>query len=84
MPDLGLDVLFKGKNMARLLGGRKAVFRPASPVSLPDWFRARNEDIARREAEHQKNAAQKSYVEKSNTTGLSKSGSVTVTSQVAV
>ena len=49
-----------------LLGGRKAVFRPASPVSLPDWFRARNEDIARREAEHQKNAAQKSYVEKSN------------------
>ena len=49
-----------------LLGGRKAVFRPTSPVSLPDWFRARNEDIARREAEHQKNAAQKSYVEKSN------------------
>ena len=49
-----------------LLGGRKAVFRPAGPVSLPDWFRARNEDIARREAEHQKNAAQKSYVEKSN------------------
>ena len=49
-----------------LLGGRRAVFRPASPVSLPDWFRARNEDIARREAEHQKNAAQKSYVEKSN------------------
>ena len=49
-----------------LLGGRKAVFRPASPVSLPDWFRARNQDIARREAEHQKNAAQKSYVEKSN------------------
>ena len=49
-----------------LLGGRKAVFRPASPVSLPDWFRVRNEDIARREAEHQKNAAQKSYVEKSN------------------
>ena len=49
-----------------LLGGRKAVFRPASPVSLPDWFRARNEDIARRGAEHQKNAAQKSYVEKSN------------------
>ena len=49
-----------------LLGGRKAVFRPASPVSLPDWFRARNEDMARREAEHQKNAAQKSYVEKSN------------------
>ena len=49
-----------------LLGGRKAVFRPASPVSLPDWFRARNEDIARREADHQKNAAQKSYVEKSN------------------
>ena len=49
-----------------LLGGRKAVFRPASPVSLPDWFRARNEDIARREAEHQKNAAQKAYVEKSN------------------
>ena len=49
-----------------LLGGRKAVFRPASHVSLPDWFRARNEDIARREAEHQKNAAQKSYVEKSN------------------
>ena len=49
-----------------LLGGRKAVFRPASPVSLPDWFRARNEDIARREAEHQKNASQKSYVEKSN------------------
>ena len=42
------------------------MFRPASPVSLPDWFRARNEDIARREAEHQKNAAQKSYVEKSN------------------
>ncbi len=49
-----------------LLGGRKAVFRPASPVSLPDWFRARNEDMARRETEHQKNAAQKSYVEKSN------------------
>ena len=49
-----------------LLGGRKAVFRPASHVSLPDWFRARNEDMARREAEHQKNAAQKSYVEKSN------------------
>ncbi len=49
-----------------LLGGRKAVFRPASPVSLPDWFRARNEDIARREAEHQKNAAQKYDVEKSN------------------
>ena len=49
-----------------LLGGRKAVFRPASHVSLPDWFRARNEDMARREAEHRKNAAQKSYVEKSN------------------
>ena len=49
-----------------LLGGRKAVFRPASPVSLPDWFKARNEDIARQEAEHQKKAAQKSYVEKSN------------------
>ena len=49
-----------------LLGGRKAVFRPASPVSLPDWFKARNEDIACQEAEHQKKAAQKSYVEKSN------------------
>ena len=49
-----------------LLGGRKAVFRPASPVSLPDWFRARNEDIARREAEHQKNSAHKSNVEKIN------------------
>ncbi len=49
-----------------LLGGRRAVFRPASPVSLPDWFQARNEDIARQEAEHQKKAAQKSYVEKSN------------------
>ena len=49
-----------------LLGGRRAVFRPASPVSLPDWFKARNEDIARQEAEHQKKAAQKSYVEKSN------------------
>ena len=49
-----------------LLGGRKAVFRPASPVSLPDWFKARNEDVARQEAEHQKKAAQKSYVEKSN------------------
>ena len=48
-----------------LLGGRRAVFRPASPVSLPDWFKARNEDIARQEAEHQKKAAQKSYVEKS-------------------
>ena len=49
-----------------LLGGRRAVFRPASPVSLSDWFKARNEDIARQEAEHQKKAAQKSYVEKSN------------------
>ena len=49
-----------------LLGGRRAVFCPASPVSLPDWFKARNEDIARQEAEHQKKAAQKSYVEKSN------------------
>ncbi len=49
-----------------LLGGCRAVFRPASPVSLPDWFKARNEDIARQEAEHQKKAAQKSYVEKSN------------------
>ena len=49
-----------------LLGGRRAVFRPASPVSLPDWFKARNEDIARQEAEHQKKAAQKSYVEMSN------------------
>ena len=49
-----------------LLGGRRAVFRPASPVSLPDWFKARNEDIARQETEHQKKAAQKSYVEKSN------------------
>ena len=49
-----------------LLGGRRAVVRPASPVSLPDWFKARNEDIARQEAEHQKKAAQKSYVEKSN------------------
>ena len=49
-----------------LLGGRRAVFRPASPVSLPDWFKARNEDLARQAAEHQKKAAQKSYVEKSN------------------
>ncbi len=55
-----------GINPVTLWGGRWAFFLPASPVSLPDWFKARNEDIARQEAEHQKKAAQKSYVEKSN------------------
>ena len=49
-----------------ILGGKKAVFRPARPLDLAGWFRDRDSQEAARAEALQKKAAEKSYVEKSN------------------
>ena len=49
-----------------LFQGRKARFRPAKPLDLNDWFQKRDQDLQAREAERQKKAADKNYVEKGN------------------
>lgn len=49
-----------------VFNGRKVVFRPKEPVEMAAWFKARDEDAAAKVAEHQKNLANKSFVEKGN------------------
>ena len=49
-----------------LFQGRKARFTPTSPLDLPGWFAARDQEAARREELHKQKAADKSYVEKGN------------------
>ena len=46
--------------------GRKALFRPSTPLDLSQWFRDRAAQAAAREEAHRKRAAEKSYVEKDN------------------
>ena len=46
--------------------GRKALFRPSTPLDLSQWFRDRAAQAAAREEAHRKRAAEKSYVEKGN------------------
>ena len=46
--------------------GRKALFRPSTPLDLPQWFRDRAAQAAAWEEAHRKRAAEKSYVEKGN------------------
>ncbi len=46
--------------------GRKALFRPSTPLDLSQWFRDRSAQAAAREEAHRKRAAEKSYVEKGN------------------
>ena len=49
-----------------VFGGRKAVFTPAQSLDLPGWFAQRDAHAAEAEAEHQRKAAEKGYVEKGN------------------
>ena len=49
-----------------LFQGRKARFRPAKPLDLNDWFQKHTRSRVAREAERQKKAADKNYVEKGN------------------
>ena len=49
-----------------VFGGRKAVFTPAQSLDLPGWFAQRDARAAEAEAEHQRKAAEKGYVEKGN------------------
>lgn len=49
-----------------LLGGHKAIFRPEEPISLPEWFTARDADAADADAAQKAKAGEKGYVEKSN------------------
>ena len=46
--------------------GRKALFRPSTPLDLPQWFRDRAAQAAAWEEAHRKRATEKSYVEKGN------------------
>ena len=46
--------------------GRKALFRPSTPLDLSQWFRDRAAHAAAWEEAHRKRAAEKSYVEKGN------------------
>ena len=46
--------------------GRKALFRPSTPLDLPQWFRDRAAQAAAWEEAHRTRAAEKSYVEKGN------------------
>ena len=46
--------------------GRKALFRPSTPLDLSQWFRDRAAQAAAWEEAHRKRAAEKSYVEKGN------------------
>ena len=46
--------------------GRKALFRPSTPLDIPQWFRDRAAQAAAWEEAHRKRAAEKSYVEKGN------------------
>ncbi len=46
--------------------GQKLVFKPARPLDLAGWFRARDEHDALLAEQHKKLAAEKSYVEKAN------------------
>ena len=62
----------KGKQQAdgsialEVFAGRKATFRPSSPLNLEQWFRDRDAHQAAQVEEHRKKAAEKSYVEKGN------------------
>ena len=46
--------------------GRKALFRPQEPLALEEWFRERDRQAAQAEEAHQRKAAEKNYVEKTN------------------
>ena len=49
-----------------MLGDRRAVFRPAQPLDLSGWFRARDERGALLAEEHRQKAAEKGFAEKGN------------------
>ena len=49
-----------------VLGGKKAVFKPAKALDLPAWFKERDAQEARAAEEHKKKAAEKGFVEKGN------------------
>ena len=49
-----------------IFGDHQAVFRPAQPLKLDEWFRDRDARDAAAEEEHRKKLADKSYVEKGN------------------
>ena len=49
-----------------VLGGKKAVFKPAAKLDLPGWFKQRDDEAAAAAAEHGKKAAEKGFVEKGN------------------
>ena len=49
-----------------ILNGKKAVFRPQTPLDLAAWFAERDRSAARRAAEHQAKSQEKGYVEKGN------------------
>ena len=49
-----------------VLGGLKAKFVPAKPVDMQKWFRQRDAEMEKRDAERKEKAAQKGYVEKGN------------------
>ena len=49
-----------------IFGDKKAVFKPAHPLDLAGWFKARDDRDAARAQEHKKKAAEKGFVEKGN------------------
>ena len=49
-----------------VFGDTKAAFKPAQPLDLPGWFRARDEREALAAEEHKKKSAEKGFVEKGN------------------
>ena len=55
-----------GSIALEVFAGRKATFRPSSPLNLEQWFQDRDTRQAAQAEEHRKKAAEKSYVEKGN------------------
>ena len=49
-----------------VFGDKKAAFKPAQPLDLAGWFRARDEREALAAEEHKKKSAEKGFVEKGN------------------
>ena len=49
-----------------IFGDKKAVFKPAHPLDLAGWFKARDDRDAALAQEHKKKAAEKGFVEKGN------------------
>ena len=55
-----------GSIALEVFAGRKATFRPSSPLNLEQWFQDRDARQAAQAEERQKKAAEKSFVEKGN------------------